>query len=247
VAGRRFEPRGARHVADEIQYWYERGRRGFAVIDDNFTLQRKRVLQLCAAIEERKLTGLELRCPNGVRADRVDEALLIRMRSAGFRYLAFGVESGSERILKNIRKAEKLADIRRAVRLACDLGYEVALFFIVGFPGETWNDIEASVNLALAFPVVDAKFFNLVPLPGTDLFNRVSEQNAFTTPPEVSLNDPSHWQNDARCDAEPVFATPELPYEERVKALAYVAQAQRSIRARRRAPGSARPVAAAAA
>lgn len=232
VAGRRFEPRSARHVADEMQYWYEHGRRRFAVIDDNFTLNRTRVLELCRQIEDRQLQNLQLRCPNGVRADRVDEELLVRMKSVGFRYLAFGVESGSEKVLKNIRKGERLEAIKRSIRLACDLGYDVALFFIVGGPGETWRDIEESVGLALSFPVVDAKFFNLLPLPGTELFKWVSQRNYFTTPPDEYLNDPSHWQNDARWDLQPVFATPEMPFEQRVKALAYVAEAQRRISVR---------------
>jgi anaerobic magnesium-protoporphyrin IX monomethyl ester cyclase len=230
AAGRRFKARSARHVADEMQYWYDRGRRRFAIIDDNFTLKKARVLQLCREIEERGFEGLEIRCPNGVRADRVDEELLRRMRSVGFSYLAFGVESGSDRILEGVKKGESLDAIRRSIRLACDLGYEVALFFIVGFPGETWEDIEASVSLARSYPVVDAKFFNLVPLPGTDLFRWVSRNNYFTTPPEEYLNHPSHWQNDARWDPKPVFATPEMPLGQRVKALAYVAQAQREIR-----------------
>ncbi len=230
AAGRRFKARSACHVADEIEYWYGQGRRRFAVIDDNFTLKKERVLQLCREIERRGLTGLQMRCPNGVRADRVDEELLARMRSVGFTYLAFGVESGSDRILKDIRKGESLDAIRRAIRLACDLNFEVALFFIVGVPGETWRDIEQSVELARSFPVVDAKFFNLLPVPGTELFRWVSEKRYFTTPPEQYLNHPSHWQNDARWDPEPVFATPEMPFEQRAMALAYVARAQREIR-----------------
>ena len=230
VNGRRFKPRSAHHVADEIQYWYETGRRRFAIIDDNFTLKKERVLQLCQEIEDRNLKDLELRCPNGVRADRVDEELLTRMKSVGFGYLAFGVESGSDRILKRVKKGEKIDVIKRSIKLACDLGYDVALFFIVGFPGETLRDIEESVSLALSYPIVDAKFFNLLPLPGTELFRWVSEKNCFTTPPDEYLNDPSHWQNDARWDPKPVFATPELPFNQRVKALAYVAEAQREIR-----------------
>lgn len=232
VAGKRFEPRSAGHVADEIQYWYEQGRRRFAVIDDNFTLKKSRVLALCRELEQRGLTDLQFRCPNGVRADRVDEELLVRMRRAGFTYLAFGVESGSDRVLKTIRKGEKLETIKRSIRLACDLGYDVALFFIVGFPGETWRDIEDSVALARSFPVVDAKFFNLLPLPGTALFKFVRDNGYFTTAPDEYLNDATHWQNDARWDAAPVFATPELPFGQRMKALAYVAEAQREIRQR---------------
>jgi len=232
VIGRRFRFRGAQSVADEIEYWAARGKRRFSIIDDNFTLRRERVLALCDELEARGLTDLEFRCPNGIRADRCDRELLEQMRRIGFTYVAFGVESGSERVLQRINKGETLDEIRRSTELACDLGFDVGLFFIVGAPGETWDDLEASVRLALAYPVADAKFFSLIPLPGTELYRWVSEHDYFVTPPEEYLNDPTHWQNDARWDQRPVFATPELPLGRRVEALAYVSDVQRMIRER---------------
>lgn len=232
VIGRRFRFRGVRSVADEIEYWAGRGKRRFSIIDDNFTLRRERVIALCDELEARSLTGLEFRCPNGIRADRCDRELLERMRRIGFTYVAFGVESGSERVLQRINKGETLDEIRRSTQLACDLGFDVGLFFIVGAPGETWDDLEASVRLALEYPVADAKFFSLIPLPGTELYRWVNEHGYFITPPEEYLNDPTHWQNDARWDQRPVFATPELPLDRRVEALAYVSDVQRTIRER---------------
>jgi len=232
VMGRRFRFRSAQSVADEIAYWAARGKRRFSIIDDNFTLRRDRVIALCDELEARGLTGLEFRCPNGIRADRCDRELLLRMRRVGFTYVAFGAESGSERILRRINKGETLEAIRRSTRLACDLGFDVTLFFIVGAPGETWDDLEASVRLALEYPIADAKFFSLIPLPGTELYRWVGAHGYFVTPPDVYLNDPAHWQNDARWDHRPVFATPEFPLGRRVEALAYIADVQRVIRER---------------
>ncbi len=232
VIGRKYRFRTAAHVADEIEYWHGRGRRRFSIIDDNFTLRRDRVLALCQELEDRGLTGLEFRCPNGIRADRCDRDLLARMKSVGFTYVAFGVESGSEQVLKTINKGESLDVIKQSTEIACDLGYDVGLFFIVGAPGETWQDLEASVRVAQSYPVADAKFFSLIPLPGTALYTWVSEHGYFVTPPEEYLNDPAHWQNDARWDQRPVFETPELPFAQRIEALAYVAGVQRDIRAR---------------
>ena len=70
------------------------------------------------------------------------------MKQVGFYYIAFGVEGGNDKILKNLKKGETMADIRHAITDACELGYEVMLFFLVGSPGETWKDIEDSVALA---------------------------------------------------------------------------------------------------
>lgn len=222
--GRKFRFRSPQSIADEIQYWYKKGKRHFGIVDDNFMMIKSRVLGLCQEIDGRKLYGLELRCPNGVRADQCSRELLARMKDIGFKYLAIGVEAGNNRILERINKGEKIEVIKQAIEDACDLGYEVILFFLVGSPGETWQDIEDSVNIALSYPVFDAKFYNLIPFPDTELFNWVNENKYFIRDPEEYLNDASHW------DAKPVFITPELSLEQRVKALNYTSKIRKQIR-----------------
>jgi len=148
------------------------------------------------------------------------------MKQAGFEYLAFGVEGGNDKVLAAIHKGEKIETVKKAIHDACELGFEVALFFIVGSPGETWKDIEDSVALARSFPVLDAKFYNLIPFPDTELFQWVQGNGYFLVDPDVYLNDASHW------DAKPLFATPELSYAERQSALRYTSGIRRQIRKR---------------
>lgn len=222
--GRKFRVRTPFQIADEIQFWYDKGRRSFGIVDDNFMMIKERVLKLCQEIINRKMENLQLRCPNGVRADQCDMELLTKMKQAGFKYLAIGVEAGNNNILARICKGESIEVIKRAIENACSLGYEVILFFLVGSPGEMWKDIEDSVNVALSYPVFDAKFYNLIPFPDTELFNWVSENKYFIRQPEEYLNDASHW------DARPVFATPELSFKDRVKALQYTTDVRRQIR-----------------
>jgi radical SAM superfamily enzyme YgiQ (UPF0313 family) len=224
--GRRFRARSSQHVAEEIQYWYEKGKRHFGIVDDNFMLIKERVLHLCQEIDNRRLRNLELRCPNGVRADQCDRELLIKMRNIGLKYLAIGVEAGNDKILQRINKGERIEVIRQAIENACSLGYEVILFFLIGSPSETRQDIEDSVNIALSYPVFDAKFYNLVPFPDTELFKWISENKYFIRDPKEYLNDASHW------DAKPVFITPELSFEQRVKALNYTAKIRKQVRKR---------------
>jgi len=213
--GKKYRMRNSGNVVDEMEFWYEKGfrRQGFA--DDNFTISQPRIYEICDEIEERGMTGLRLGCSNGVRADRVDRKLLARMREVGFYELAFGVEAGNDRVLERLHKSEKIEVIRRAIEDACELGYEVTLFFLLGSPGETWSDIEDSVDLVLSYPVVSAPFYNLIPFPNTELFEWVEERGYLLKSPEEYLNDASHWEN------EPVFETPELPYEKRKKAWAW--------------------------
>ena len=222
--GRKFRVRSPKNVVKEIQYWYENGRRSFGIVDDNFMMIKERVLNICSEIENQSLTKLELRCPNGIRADQYDHELLSKMKKIGFEYLAIGVEAGNNKILENIKKGEKIEVIKKAIEDACNLGYEVILFFLVGSPGETWMDIEDSVKVALAYPVFDAKFYNLIPFPDTELFTLVSEKKYFIRNPDDYLNDASHW------DVNPVFATPELSFEQRVNALKYTNKIRKRIR-----------------
>jgi radical SAM superfamily enzyme YgiQ (UPF0313 family) len=203
--GRRLRFRTSASVTDEIEYWYNRGFRVFNIVDDNFTFNKKRVLDICEAIEKRGLTGLTFSCRNGIRADTVDKEVLEAMKRVGFNYIAFGIESGSERMLKVLKKGETLLDMENAVKAACDLGYMVTLFFIVGLPYETEEDVAKSLEFATKFPVFDVRFYNPIPFPGTELYEWVAKNSSFCMSEADYLNNASHWVN------EPIFETPELP------------------------------------
>jgi radical SAM superfamily enzyme YgiQ (UPF0313 family) len=84
---------------------------------------------------------------------------------------------------------------------------------VVGAPGETWEDIEDSFRIAKKYPVMYSRFNNLLPIPGTELFNWVNKENLFISPPERYLNS---YNMDY---TEPWYETPELTIEERKKAI----------------------------
>jgi nitroimidazol reductase NimA-like FMN-containing flavoprotein (pyridoxamine 5'-phosphate oxidase superfamily) len=86
------------------------------------------------------------------------------------------------------------------------------------------DDIKDSINLALKYPVFDARFYNLIPFPESKLYEWVRENNYFTVESEDYLNNCSQW------DFQPVFATPELNREERMKALKMVRDVRKKIR-----------------
>ncbi len=222
--GRKWRRRSAESIVSEIQYWYDRGYRQFSMLDDNFTFDRQRVVDICESIKKGGLNGIELNCNNGVRADKVDYELLKLMKEAGFAYLAFGVEGGNDRILKNINKGIKMEAIERAIKDALDIGFKVTLFFIVGSPGETMDDIRDSIKLALKYPVFDARFYNLIPFPQSKLYDWVKENDYFLIDPADYLNNCSQW------DYSPVFETPELGRKEREQALRMVRETRKKIR-----------------
>jgi len=148
-----------------VGWWVGRGARSFVFNDSNFAIDRVRVEAFCREVSER---GWDINfAADGIRADHLDEPLLRLMRAARFWRLAIGVESASDRVLARLRKGETLAQIEKAVALATALGFEVILFFIVGSPGETVADVEASFAFAKRYPVANVFFFSMTPIPGT--------------------------------------------------------------------------------
>jgi len=211
--GKKFRARSAQSIVNEIEYWHNQGYRQIFILDDNFTLLRNRVEDICASLIKKGLRGLHLKLPNGIRADRVDRSLLELMKNAGFDFISFGVESGSNKVLKNLKKGENIEKIEQSIKDACDLGFDVDLFFIIGSPGETLEDVEMSFSLANRYPLRRAIFYNLVPLPGTELLKFLISNGYLLYPIDKILNEASYYLN------RPFFFTPEMSVRDKEKAL----------------------------
>ncbi|MFA6089939.1 MAG: radical SAM protein [Candidatus Woesearchaeota archaeon] len=208
--GRVFRVRSPKNVVEEIDYWYKKGIKSFGFVDDNFTFYKERVLEICSEIESRGIKA-RFNLGNGIRADKVDYELLKRMKDVGFCEIAIGVESANDHVLKSIKKGESLEDIDKAVKTAVELGFEVGLFFIIGSPGETKEDILRSFEFALKYPVDYAYFYNIIPFPNSELYDYLNEHNFLLSPYYKYLNDSNHW------NGKPAFITKELNYLDRVK------------------------------
>lgn len=218
-----FRVRSPRHVVDEIAYWYEKGYRQFNFDDDNFNRDMDRVYQICDEIERRNLKNLFLRCSNGIRADRVDRPLLARMKEVGFNYIAFGADAANNKMLKLVKKGETIKDIEQALKNAHELGYNLKLLFVVGTPGETWDDVEDKVRLSMKYPLQDVHFYNIIPYPGTELYEWIEKNNRFLKKPEEYLNDVTF------CEINPIFDTPELSRDDRIKVFKYLEGVRKQI------------------
>lgn len=218
-----FRARSAGNVVEEMAHWYARGYRQFNFDDDNFNLVRERVMEICDGIESAGLTDVVLRCSNGIRADRCDRELLARMQEVGFRYIAFGADAGNDQMLEIVKKGETIQDIEQAVAAATELGYDVKLLFVVGTPYETWEDVEDKVRLSRRYPVQDVHFYNIIPYPGTELFDWIEENGLFVMDPEEYLNKVSVLEH------TPVFETPELPAARRLELYDYLEKVRSEI------------------
>lgn len=191
--GKIIRLRGADNFLDELVYLKEKfGIRQFHILDDNFTFYPEHVEAVCNRMIGRKL-DLVWTLPNGIRADRVDGGLLKLMKKAGCFYIAFGVESGSPSILRGNGKSLDLDAVRKASELANRLGFIVQAFFMVGFPGETEEDLGKTRELALSLPVDRISVNPVVPYPGCRLYSSLVSQG-YINPTEVDWSSMNRFE-----------------------------------------------------
>ena len=134
------------HVLKEIDAAVTQGGiRSIYFYDLEFSINKRYVEQLCDALIERRYP---LRWCCQTRVTDVDENILARMKRAGCRLIHFGVESGSQRILDQIKKETTLADAERAIRLTKQVGIESLCFFMLGFEGETPEEMQETIRFA---------------------------------------------------------------------------------------------------
>ena len=121
--------------------------KSFSFMDDNFSLDRQRVVELCNLIISKGLNKYPWDCLS--RCDNMDESLLRTMKESGCIRIQYGIESGSEQILKNIGKHTDLNKAKEVIDLTKKFKIEAYAFFMVGNPGETEDSINKSIKYAL--------------------------------------------------------------------------------------------------
>src|SRR3989344_7187014 len=219
TVGRGFRARSPENVLAEIEHWYNIGFRSFEFVDDCYNFDIARAKKICDLLIEKQKAGMKIewRCGSGIRADRVDEELLTKMKTAGCIFTSYGLETGSPEILKRIKKAITLKKAEEAFTLTKKVGITFSVNFIIGHPDETYNKAMESINFAeyLADKIgVDyVNFHNMIPYPGTELYIYIKEHGRFLLPEETYLTEVATKKE------KPIFETPEFTYKERIKAL----------------------------
>jgi anaerobic magnesium-protoporphyrin IX monomethyl ester cyclase len=153
------------------------GTRGIYFINDNFTLRKKETTELCDLINKSKL-DMEWVCDT--RVDLVNQELLEKMKSAGCKTIWFGVESGSQRILDHINRHITLEQTENAFRLCKKVGIEVACSFMLGMPGETKEDLQASFRFAQKLDPDWCQFNIFIAYPDSQLYQEMLQTNSYT-------------------------------------------------------------------
>ncbi|MFH1479043.1 MAG: radical SAM protein [Candidatus Omnitrophota bacterium] len=174
IFGERCRMRSVENVFEEIEELIsEYNIKEIRFFDDTFTLNKKRVHEICDEFEKRKL-NISWTCLTKVAC--VDPEVLKHMKKAGCWQVLYGFESGDDRMLKLLKKGNTVEMNKRAIALTKEAGLEVRGDFIVGTPGETWESLEKTVQFAINMGLDYAHFNKFTPFPGTELYKRLSEE-----------------------------------------------------------------------
>ena len=173
-SGKAIRWRGLEPLLDELKFLHTRyGIREFHFEDDNFTLKRERVLEFCEGLSRLNM-GVTWALPNGLRLDKLDKEVLQAMERAGCYGFAVGIESGSQRVLNLMAKHLTLERIEEQLHLiASTTKIDVTGFFILGFPGETREEMQETIRFAMRLPMVKANFGSYMPHPGTKEYRKL--------------------------------------------------------------------------
>lgn len=176
IVGRKFRPRSAENILKEIDWLINTYNiKSLIFDDDNLLTDRERAIEIFKGLEKYKIPWKMI----ATAAFLLDDELIELMRKSGCVYVDIAVESGTERILHDV--IQKPLKLEKAIEVVSKLKQEniyVAANFIIGFPGETWEEIRQTIKFAENLDADYIKLFNAVPLPDTRLYQMAKEQNA---------------------------------------------------------------------
>ena len=190
-------------IIDDISYYYKTYKiNSFSLIDNVFTLSKKRVYEFC----ERMISSgyhKKVSWMISTRLDLVDNDLLKGMRDAGCEWIFYGVDSGVQKLLDGINKKITVEQMLGGIKMTKRSGIKIAATFILGLPGETFFDSLKTVLFALRLPVDLVSFGLATPFPGTALWDIAGG--------EVKIHNEGDWKNFMRVAGLKNYSLPYIP------------------------------------
>ncbi len=161
--------RSAEKIIDELKLIRQKyGIIYFSIRDDNFTLNKKRVMEFCHMLDNSRLYMM-WNCQ--ARVDTIDEEMLIAMKRCGLEHIQYGVESGSEKILALYDKRISIEKIKSAAAISRKVGVYLSYYLMTGMTGETTEDIEYTKKLISETKPHDVVVSPVAYYPGTKIYS----------------------------------------------------------------------------
>lgn len=157
----------AEYVIDEFQRIHDMGIKEIQVYDDTFTWSKKRLIAICQGIIER---GIKIDWAIRDRVSSPTPETMEWLAKAGCTRIHYGVESGSDKTLKTIKKNITTAQALNAFKLAKSFGIQTLAYFMIGLPGETEEDMHETFRFARKLDADYATFSVTVPYAGTEIY-----------------------------------------------------------------------------
>jgi len=168
--GRDFRGRSVENVISEVEHLVEDyGVEELQIIDDNLTVDRPRALELFKRLEDFNLYWC---APNGIMLQTLNQDVLEAMGRSGAYQISVAVESGSERVRKEIihKVVPRKEKVRELVNIARDNEIQTHGLFVLGFPGETKEEIYQTLDYPFDIGFDSVSYFIATPLPGSELY-----------------------------------------------------------------------------
>jgi anaerobic magnesium-protoporphyrin IX monomethyl ester cyclase len=172
-----YRKKSPERCAEEVRVMKRLGYNEFLLADDIFTSDQKWAVEVCEAITH---TGIKMgwSCTNGIRVESADERLFSAMRKAGCYRVAFGFETGSDRVLKDFGKGGKatIEEGVKAVKLARDQGIDTSGCFLFGLSPDDEQSMMDTIEYARSLPLDMMRFGITIAFPGTPMFDKYQKQ-----------------------------------------------------------------------
>jgi anaerobic magnesium-protoporphyrin IX monomethyl ester cyclase len=193
ISQRRVRYRSVKNVVDEIEYMTRKfkGMSSIWIHDDSFFLRNSRVIDFCTEIIKR---GIKIEFICSGRMKPLNSEMILAMEQAGFTHILFGLESGSEEILRSSKKAITKEDAINAIKLFKNSSIRISTFLIVGLPGETIETVKETIELfhtlqKIRYIWVGDDLILLFIYPGTEVYE-LAKKKGFI--------DDSYWLTDKK-------------------------------------------------
>ena len=165
--------RDPNRVVQEMEYCNKKlGIKEILFYDETFTLNKERVFSICDLLVNK---GLDLTFSIRTRADTVTEELIQQLAKAGCVRINYGIESGNQKVLENIRRNIPLEQIKNAIEWTKKYGIQAFGFFMIGCPGDDYKTINETIDFAVSLSLDYVQFNKLTLVPNSELYHRVKD------------------------------------------------------------------------
>lgn len=177
--GRKYQVRPPADFVDELEYLYNTyGAVNFDLFDLTAIIYKDWIIEMCQEIMKRGL-NITYQLPSGTRSEAIDYEVATHLYKSGCKNITYAPESGSETVLKAVKKKVKIQNMLDSIRYSCKAGMNIHLNMIIGFPDDQHKNIFETLWFLLKcswYGANDVAIAVFTPYPGSELFDRLTEE-----------------------------------------------------------------------